>query len=363
MKKGICLVLCLAFLCFGHGWAQGKERAAFESGSWRYYLLENGGACLTGYTGNAKALTIPKDIDSHPVKALAADMFPKDLGIVSILLPAGVKTIAAGAFRYLTKLTAIGVVAANPVYASNQGVLFDKTQKLLHTYPRGREGVRYGIPRGIKAIGAQAFFSCQKLEGIFIPPSVLEIGAEAFSGCRKLIGIRLPEGIHHIGTKAFSGCAGLTYMEIPASVLTIGPGMFQRCENLMELWVDEKNPAFTAINGALVEKEAKLLHTFLQKKASTVIRIPGGIKAIGPLAFSDCYFMQEVILPAGVESIGEEAFAYCYNLTSATLTESVSFIGQNAFLDCNRLVVSVPENSAAHQYAVKNGLPFALGGK
>ena len=363
MKRGIGLMLVLAVLCAPVMGVHAESPETYASGAYEYVLLEDGAVKITRYTGGARALTIPGNIDGYSVKAVGEDAFPKGLGITSILIPACIRDIGEGAFRFLEKLTTIGVINVNPVYASSQGVLFDKSKKTLHTYPGGRGGSRYLIPTGIAAIAKSAFYQCKYLEGVFIPDSVSIIGDEAFSGCRKLAGLRLPDSIRSIGGKAFAGCVGLTYMEIPASVENIGPGAFLRCENLQDLWVDEKNPAYMSINGALVEKETKLLHTFLQKKAGTVIRVPGGIKAIGPLAFSDCFVMKEVTVPHSVTSIGEEAFACCYNLASIRLPQSVTAIGQNAFLDCIRLNMTVLEGSAAHAYAVENTISFTLDSK
>jgi hypothetical protein len=112
-----------------------------------------------------------------------------------------------------------------------------------------------------------------------------------------------------------------------------------------------------------VEKETKLLHTYLHKKAGAVVRIPGGIKAIGDLAFSDCFVMKEVTVPQSVESIGAEAFARCYNLASILLPGSDLLIGPDAFLDSSRLNMKVAEGSDAHRYALENGIPFELNGR
>ena len=343
--------------------AVAESPTAIISGDYEYVLREDGSACLTLYKGHAKALTIPGDMDGHPVKAVGKDAFPKGLSVSSILIPAGIREIGAGAFRFLDKLAAIGVINVNPVYASAQGVLFDKKQNLLHTYPRSRGGALYGIPRGIETIGESAFYQPLYLESVYIPSSVSLIGDQAFYGCKKFFAVRLPESIQTIGGKAFAGCTGLTYMEVPKSVTNIGPGVFLRCESLEELLVDEENPTYAAINGVLVEKETKLLHTYLQKKASQIVRIPGGITAVGELAFSDCLVLREVTVPDSVKAIGREAFARCYNLESITLPGGDLAIEPGAFLDSMRLNMKVKESSPAHAYAVENTLPFTLNGK
>jgi hypothetical protein len=363
MKKGIGLLLVLAFFCAAMSGSLAEAPETHASGNFEYILRQDGSACLTRYTGTSKALSIPGEMDGYTVKAIGVDAFPKGLAVSSILIPGSIREISEGAFRYLDKLVAIGVMTVNPVYTSEQGVLFDKSKKLLHTYPKGRGGALYGIPRGIEAIAENAFYQCQYLQGVFVPSSVMTIGEGAFYGSKKVTRLLLSDGIKTIEGKAFAGLNQLISLKIPKSVSYIGPGVLLRCESLEDLLVDGDNPVYTAINGALVEKETKLLHTYLHKKAGTVVRIPGGIKAIGDLAFSDCFVMKEVTVPESVENIGAEAFARCYNLSSAILPGSAMFIGPGAFLDCARLNMKVTEGSNAHQYALENGIPFELGGR
>jgi hypothetical protein len=360
MKKGIGLLLVFSFFCVTISGSLAWVPETRASGGFEYVLRQDGTACLTLYTGEAKALSIPGEIGGHAVKAVGEDAFPKGLAVSSILIPASLVEIGAGAFRFLDKLVAIGVIDVNPVYASSQGVLFDKSQKLLHTYPKSRGGTLYGIPRGVEAVAENAFYQCQYLEGIFIPSSVMTIGDGAFYGCKKMTRLQLSDGIKTIGSKAFAGLNQLMSLKIPKSVSHIGTGAFLRCENLEDLRVDDDNSTYAAINGALVEKEAKILHTFLQKKAGAVVRIPGGVKAIGDLAFSDCFRMKEVTIPESVESIGAEAFARCYNLASVILPGGTLAIGSNVFLDSIRLNLKVVEGSDAHRYAKENGISFEL---
>jgi hypothetical protein len=360
MKKGICLILVLAFFCILQPYALAGAPGTNAGGSFEYILRQDGTACITRYSGTARALTIPGEIDGHVVKAVGEDAFPKGLAVSSILIPGSIREIGEGAFRFLDKLAAIGVINVNPVYASEQGVLFDKSRKLLHTYPRSRGGALYGVPRGIAVIAENAFCQCQYLQGVFVPSSVLTIGDSAFYGCKKVTKLQLSDGIKTIGGKAFAGINQLVSIKIPQSVSYIGPGAFLGCESLEDLRVDEDNATYAAINSTLVNTKTMLLHTCLQKIAGAVVKIPGGIEAIGDLAFSDCFRMKEVTIPESVESIGTEAFARCYNLSSIVLPGGTLVIGPNAFSGSIRLNMKVAEGSDAHQYAVDNGIPFEL---
>jgi hypothetical protein len=120
MKKGTGLLLVLAIFLALQPVALAGAPGTQESGNFEYALRQDGTACLTQYLGTAKALSLPGEIDGHVVKAVGADAFPKGLSVLSILIPGSIQEIGEGTFRYLDKLNAIGVMTANPVYASEQ---------------------------------------------------------------------------------------------------------------------------------------------------------------------------------------------------------------------------------------------------
>ena len=51
------------------------------------------------------------------------------------------------------------------------------------------------LPETVKAIGANAFANCSRLQSINIPEGVTSIGASAFAGCKKLKQLVLPSGL------------------------------------------------------------------------------------------------------------------------------------------------------------------------
>jgi hypothetical protein len=77
------------------------------------------------------------------------------------------------------------VDAANSVYSSLSGVLFDKAQTTLIQFPGGRGG-SYAIPSSVTSIGDSAFQDCTSLTSVTIPNSVTSIGNSAFGSCTNL---------------------------------------------------------------------------------------------------------------------------------------------------------------------------------
>ncbi len=106
----------------------------------------------------------------------------------SCLIPASVTAIGYSAFEGCASLSAITVDAANTVYASADGVLFDKGLTTLIRCPAGKSG-SYAIPAGVTAIGESAFAECSALTSVTVPAGVTAIGDNAFYNCEMLTSI------------------------------------------------------------------------------------------------------------------------------------------------------------------------------
>ena len=122
--------------------------------------------------------------------------------LLSVTIPASVTNIGVNPFR-ARSLEHIEVSSNNPTYEAVDGVLFDKQQKMLVSWPHARKG-DYAIPEEVVSIGDHAFFMCEGLSGVTIPESVTHIGFEAFSLCGGLNGVTIPAGVTSISERAFS---------------------------------------------------------------------------------------------------------------------------------------------------------------
>ncbi|NLZ76990.1 MAG: leucine-rich repeat domain-containing protein, partial [Spirochaetales bacterium] len=79
------------------------------------------------------SITIPDSIAS-----IGDGTFYGCESLASITIPDSVTSIGEGAFSWCNALASITVDINNPVYATIQGVLFNKIDKSLHTYPIGK---------------------------------------------------------------------------------------------------------------------------------------------------------------------------------------------------------------------------------
>ncbi|MCX6877449.1 MAG: leucine-rich repeat protein [Verrucomicrobia bacterium] len=254
----------------------------------------------------------------------------------SYMIPAGVTSVAVGAFYGCSGLIAISVDAANPAFSSADGVLFNASKTALIQCPSGKSG-SFQIPAGVTAIGERAFSTCNRLTDLTLPASVTTLGDYAFSECRGLTSINLPSGLTRIGDGAFSSCSALASVTIPASVTSIGERAFSGWVNkLISITVDPANPNFSSLDGVLFNQAETVLIQYPTGKGGTYT-IPASVTRIGADAFSDCSGLTSITIPASVTSIGDAAFARCSGLTGITIPAGVTNIGYSTFAWCGGL--------------------------
>ena len=112
--------------------------------------------------------------------------------IVSIIIPASVKTLGKYIFYNASKLIDV-------VFMSNTNI------ELINDYAFANcinlELLR--IPNSVKSIGVGAFMNCTKLSNILLPASLVSIGDVAFENCISISHLSIPNYVTSIGTNAF----------------------------------------------------------------------------------------------------------------------------------------------------------------
>ena len=177
-----------------------EERTA--AGGWWKYVLEDGGAMITGYAKKTSWDTvIPDELDGHTVTGIGKEAF-QDCLMTKVTIPVSVTNMRADSFAKCF-VSSVKVASKNPVFEDVKGVLFDKQQKALVFYPRGKEDKRYAVPKGTLLIGERAFFECTGLTSVTLSSTVTGIGDEAFRGCYNLKSVTIPKKVTAIGREAF----------------------------------------------------------------------------------------------------------------------------------------------------------------
>ena len=229
------------------------------------------------------------------------------------------------AFDSCYGITSFTVHPDNPVYTSENGVLFNKELTELIAYPKGRKG-DYFIPDKVD-FGREAFFNCTGLTAVVIPDSITEIEF------------------------GFEGCTGLTTVIIPQSVTSIRNTVFEGCTALTAITVHPDNPEYSSEDGILFNKEKTGLVCYPQGRKGDYV-IPSSVISIGDRAFMCSAGLTSVTIPDTVISIGDYAFYNCTGLTSITIPDSVFRIGCFSFSGCNGLTtLHIPKSvvKVAHE--------------
>ncbi|HIX09716.1 MAG TPA: leucine-rich repeat protein [Firmicutes bacterium] len=115
--------------------------------------------------------------------------------VTALELPASLSSVAEQAFAGATKLASVSVAAENPLYLSDNGVLYRRTGSYnyvtLVAYPEGKQDASFTARDRTIRIGAYAFANNPYVESVTLPVHVRVIGAAAFYGCTALEQIEL----------------------------------------------------------------------------------------------------------------------------------------------------------------------------
>ena len=142
---------------------------------------------LLGYTGKAKNLVLPSDLDpnGYDIYRYALD----ETGIETLVIPACVGEIGEYALYKCQSLTDVQVLGAT--------VIGD------HVFRYCSAMVSISLPFGLEKIGKQAFFNCTSLKSIDIPEGVATISDGAFRLCKALLYISIPDSLTYVAADSF----------------------------------------------------------------------------------------------------------------------------------------------------------------
>lgn len=299
-----------------------------------------------------------------------------DCAALEILsIPESVTLIGQHVFDRCVSLKEINVNDNNTAFVSEDGVLYTAGKTKLLCCPAGRETSAFVIPGTVTEIGDWAFYSYKNLSHVEIPKSVLSIGEGAFEGCTFLSDVvysgsreqwdqitiqpsndlllaarfyeayevtggnlyfdsatgticlctesvteaDIPDSINgvavtSIAAGAFCGCPVLSVIRIPAGVTHIEGNFCHSSNVLAAIEVEEKNPNYVSVDGALFTKDKKTL--IRCPGVSGEYTVPNGVTTIEAFAFSHCSSLENLILPSSLTAVKENAFDYCSSLAS-----------------------------------------------
>ena len=355
MKKGNAISLILLLII--------STNAIFAASykGFHYEVNARKEVTIHAYYGKATDLQIPETIDGNKVTAIGEYAFAGNSTLTSVTIPSSV--IFIGFLSYSSKrifgvsvltglsakgggytfyqcanLKAINVAEDNPIYTSEDGILFDKDKTMLIKYPGAKVGA-YVIPESVVSIESAAFDSCVGLTQITVPNTIKIINESTFRNCTNLTSIDLPESIKSIGYAAFEGCSSLRAITIPKNVTSIPGYAFKNCSSLTSITLpDNTDIGHDAFSGCT---------------SLTSIDIPGSW--VGSNAFDGCTSLTSIDISGNW--VCSNAFRGCSSLVSITIPNTIKLDGGSSFTECPSLQeINIAENNP--KYASENGVLF-----
>ena len=354
-----------------------------------YSFDDNGNPELGNFFSDAMAgsLVIPDTITTIGKGAF----FGITLASKAINIPNSVGFIGEGAFSYIFGVEQFAVGAQNPVYATIDGVLFNKKEKALIAFPCDKQGTgdkkNYTFPDGITTIADYACygfnyrassisFSHTSIQYVVFPETITSIGNYSFADAEIATvsngdRLTLPKSVSQLGIGAFRKAngrwdividLGLTNLHeipdyafygcriddivFPKQVETIGAYAFSECSGYPDFIIPSSVKEIK--RGAFSSSDSSHLC------AKVVFEEGSQLQTIGDCAFEGTAIWDEIVLPNGLKDIGNSAFKNCKYLEKITIPASVSSIGKDV---CTResVYLNVESGSYAASWASENG--------
>jgi len=316
MKRKIFLsiiLLCLGIITFGAVNVSAELYGDF------YYSIDNGKACITGYKGTTRNLTIPAKINGYPV-VIGDNAFRRcdslskvtisegitsigdyafwDSSVGEVVIPKTITHMGDGAFGFCSNMVGVYITdlaawcridfeddTSNPLYGA------------IHFYLNGKVMYDIIIPEGVESIGKYAFIGLEEpipldqVRTVTIPKSVKYIGCDAFSYIKDLQKVNITD---------FAAWCRIEFENGGSNPLCSAPDL---CLNGRRIWD---------------------------------LIIPEEITSIGNYTFYNYAKSGNITLHNKVTSIGDYAFYGC-GITNMTIPDSVTFFGEHAFDNCSDL--------------------------
>lgn len=127
-----------------------------------------------------------------------------------------------------------------------------------------------------------AFYECNSLPSIILPPNTTTIPSNAFHGCTNLKTVGGWDNIVTIGSSGFYGCASLSPNALPANLQTIGTSGFYGCTSLPSYLEIKAN----SIGARAFQSCSQIDRVWLRNTVTTITVTSDTNRYYGP--FADC---------------------------------------------------------------------------
>ena len=272
---------------------------ATASNGYTYTELSDGTIEVTGYTGTATALTIPRTIDGKKVTSIGDYALRSNKIITSLTVP--------------NTVTKIGIYSVANCTSLETVTLADS----------------------VESIGNWSFANNPKLSKITLGNNLKIIGAYAFEKDTNLTNINIPNTVEEIQTYAFTK-SGITSIVLPKNLATLGASVFTDCSNLQNISIASGNTNFTIVDNVIYNKDQTILVYYFPLKRETSYTMPNTVRELPDEVFANVTNLKNITLSSSLEKIGRYTFRNS-GITSIEFPETVSEVGRGAFMECASL--------------------------
>lgn len=279
------------------------------------------------------------------ITTLGAYAFSGMEELEDIQLPYELEKIGANAFENCSSLTEVKTRCE--YYGEERWELLSENVSSIGDYAFSgcTKLTDFTVPQNVTIINEGVFDGCSALKSVTFNGKVTAINANAFRKCA-LVQIELPYTMKKIDANAFEGNK-FESIFIPTAVTKIHGSAFSGCGNLQGLEVASNNVAFSAINGALFNKEGTEL-IICPSGAEGTYNVPRSTQKIGEFAFEDCKKITKLVLPGALTTIGDFAFKGM-EIASIEIPAEITQFSTNIFTECYNLTsILVDEDNTSY---------------
>ena len=168
------------------------------------------------------------------------------------------------------------------------------------------------IPESVTVVGPHSFEATENLRTVTVSKNVKRLERQAFAYSSISGELILPEGLEMIGSEAL--VCNFSKIHIPKSVTQIAKDAFAGSIGLTEITVDTDNANYTAVDGALYNKDKTVLMKYPEARTESVFEIPKTVVRINEAAFIGVGNLIEINIPQSIKLINDFAFLGCENV-------------------------------------------------
>jgi len=331
------------------------------------YVVKDGEAWITNYTGTATELTLPTILDGYDVVGIDDFSFNDNKNIVSLVVPGNIKNIGQCSMSNWSALEKVvfeeGVetIGWESFYYCELlvEVDFPESLKKINAFAFHNSGIYYAVWDEVNNIKAETGKS--PLTGVYIDKWLI-----TFVGRDQSQMFNVAEGTVGIGCGSFSmvdpACFGIY---IPSTVKHLDPGSVDG-PDIRSIIVDENNPYYKSVDGVLYDKTVERVITYPRKKEDSVYEMPETVKYVETRAFNQNYYVEKIIFSKNVEDVFAPGLcAGMWKIKAFEVAEGnknfASLYGVLYSADLKTLV-SYPSYKEGKTFKIPNGVTTILNG-